>query len=215
MFIHGRKAGGRSIKAALEPLCDPTRPHYLHSGVLSNGGDTAGVWNRDRHRDFTIFANVRNPWDRSVSVYRYSGLGQRIHGHVMGFEEFLHRLPDRRENHHWWLHSRASYSCLLHDDVGPIYDLILHQETLDDDFANLVASLRLPISDVLPHLNAGRRTSHSAALMRSLTGRPSVRGALKAVRHRPPSYRDYYDERTRRMVSQLFEDDIDNFRYTF
>jgi len=215
VFVHGRKAGGRSIKAALAPLCEDER--YLHSGVLSGTVDPrpeVGVWDRERHRGMAIIANVRNPFDRMVSAYRYYGLGGRLHGRTMSFDEFVEARPGR-DRFGVWLHVSASYSTLLVDEDGPMWTHLVRLESIAEDFAGVVEDLGLPIPSGLAHVNpASNKVSDRATLLRYRTGRRSLRGALDALGG-DVGYRRFYSKASRRAVESGFADDLERFGYDF
>jgi len=218
------------------PLCESEA--YLHSGVLSGrywlvndripeptgspgeagrwpeGFENEGFWDREEHAGIAIIANVRNPFERAVSAYRFFGLGQRIVGRRVGFDEFLDRLPEGHGEYQHWVHTTASYSRLLYDEQGPIYTHLIRFETLDDDFGDVVDDLQLPIDSTLEHMNSSdARIGPYRALVRSRTGRLSLRGATSLAR--PNDYRAYYTTYSRRAVEELYSDDLENFGYEF
>ncbi len=151
------------------------------------------------HRYFK-FAFVRNPWDRLVSCYLsklvQGGRGMQLgsYGDVtlrrnMTFEEFagaVCRIPDEMANTHF----RSQYITVCDD--GPnktvLADFVGRLETLDEDFR--VVAERIGLKANLSH-----------------TGRSRSRNSL--------SYRDFYDERLARMVSERYHEDANIFGYSF
>lgn len=216
IFVHGRKAGGKSIREALRPLL--ADEHYLNFGVFSDeasGIGRSGTWDRAAHERYRIFINVRNPWDRAVSNYRYFGLGKRLFGHRVGFAEFLDRLPAFEENPDAWIHTTANYSATVTDEHGPITDAVVRFEHLATEFAELVERFDLRGASSLDHVGPGRaRMPHRSALLRHRSGRPSPLGAFARLTARG-GYRDYYNASTRAVIARRFEEDIDTYRYVF
>jgi hypothetical protein len=216
-FVHGRKAGGRSIKAALSPFVDPEDEHYLHSGVLSGTVDKrpeVGVWDRQALTGVPILANVRNPFDRAVSAWRYFGLGTRTHGRRMGFAEFVAHLPTAEE-HGWhaWMHATCSYSTVLVDADGPMWTHLIRFERLAEDFCAACEAIDIHVQ--LGHLNSGEaHLRRRSALLRAGSGWRTPAGLLRLARQ-GGTYRDFYTVKARRAVEEAFADDLDRFDYSF
>jgi hypothetical protein len=134
------------------------------------------------------FSAVRNPWARAVSLYyRSDGIGIR---NQMSFAEFCEA------------HKNASDTCLhptLHqnqydwlcDETGTnIMDYVYKVEDFETaiDEINALTNGRLGLKN--QELNSNRKSKSK-------------------------SYRDVYDDYTRKLIGQHFEKDIDTFKYTF
>jgi len=173
------KTAGTSMAQALR--CEHViRPHRnireIRDALMSIGL---------RIEDFFKFGFVRNPWDRTVSLYnRNEGIQLRS---KMGFEEFVGWIeyssdtcvfPSKHKNQLDW----------FVDEHGRVLaDFIGTYENLERDWAHVCA--RLGVSVTLPHT---RQNPHNA-------------------RH----YTEYYDQKTRDIIAQKFRVDIEYFGYTF
>ena len=136
-------------------------------------------------RSYFKFGFVRNPWDRTVSMYeRREGLQLR---EQMNFEEFvewmkfasstcIHPGPHRNQLD-WFVDSHGN---LLVDFIGRF-------ESLHQDWA-LIAR-KLGIQRPLPHENKNPR--------------------------RTKPYTEYYTARTRALIAERFSVDIEYFGYRF
>lgn len=189
IYLHTRKCGGSSIIKSFGN--DVTDWDRYNCGTLSKGimpdGKCYGDWHDSLMDDFFIFTSVRNPWDKMVSAYFYSGKGMQIHGRVMGFKEFINNLPRKEDNFTWWIHATANLSDYLYTESGHLAaHKVLRFEKLTEDYNNLMSEL--DYSYKLPHVNKSNR---------------------------PKGYKDIYTEETKGMVAKIFEKDIDNFKYTF
>jgi Sulfotransferase family len=139
------------------------------------------------------FAWIRNPWDRMVSVFANKDPDLLEHARADGlqlaeldFESFLVATLD-----YLHVHLRPQHEFILGVQGGPSINFIGRFEHFPADFAALCAALRergsLAATPQLPHKNAAVR------------------------RH----YRDYYNDRTRKLVAKRYGTDIDHFGYTF
>ena len=141
------------------------------------------------------FAFVRNPWDRSVSYYRFlcqlDLYGPVDPSKAPSFREWI--LSDETSlNPHgpvWWQLRFKKKSQLewLCDEKGELMvDFIGKYENLQRDFETVMQKLNLPCVK-LPHMNS-----------------------LK-----PEDYRSYYDSETREKVGEWFKRDVELFNYSF
>jgi chondroitin 4-sulfotransferase 11 len=177
IFIPVRRAAGTSLSLALGEGED-----LFNRGVLSDG------FYRDieKYRDYFVFTVVRNPWDRIISGYFYSGKGIRFLGRRCSFEEFLENLPNRESNYKWWFHLTRTLTEMLIDRDGKfIADFVIRFENLRKDFKHVCDKLGLRVK--LPHLRA---TGHK-------------------------HYSKYYTEKTFSTVAERFRSDIEYFGYKF
>jgi len=134
------------------------------------------------------FCVVRNPWDRVVSMYKFATKYK------------LNKLYDIRDNLNFLDfcnilndHKNDKYFLASHLQSEWAFDYprpnkILKFENIQEDFEKMAKNANLNLlSNKLPHLND---TEHS-------------------------HYSDYYNRETKLIVYNLFEQDIDNFKYTF
>ncbi len=151
-------------------------------------------WMTQQHFDeYFKFAFVRNPWDRLVSFYRYLGYDWRC-----SFSRFiLYHLPRQFERKNWFLCPQFEF---IHGrDGAAMVDFVGRFESLREDFAT--ACRHIGISDPeLPHVNDSRKPKS---------------GPTQWLKRRTLPYRDMYDARAAKLVSTLYEADIDAFKYTY
>jgi hypothetical protein len=146
---------------------------------------------------FFVFAFVRNPWDRFLSTYKFLEQGgfnetdkkwaEENLSAWDNFEDFVLALENGDNSEHILAekHFRPQAYWLL-DHQGKIkLDYAGRYENLDEDFEYICT--RLGVNCSLPHLN---KSDHSP-------------------------YYNYYNERTKRIVGNLYRQDIRLLNYTF
>lgn len=192
IFIRVPKTASTSVATALNCL-EVGAPHrnigevrqtidaLRQAGRAPEGADLPIDW-FDRYFKFGF---VRNPWSRTVSLYRRQE--GRVLSEQMSFEEFVDWIgfasdtclhPSRHRNQLDWF--TDSDGNVLVDHIGKF-------ETLGADWR--LISERLSVDMPLPHLNDNpARQTH---------------------------YTDYYTDSTRDIIGSKFAVDIDYFGYRF
>lgn len=200
IFIEVPKTGSTSIRAILG---EPTKPHLdilqtrvelesiLHLRYLYDRPDD--VWDPNKvkgivasiFKQYFKFGFVRNPWDRTVSLYERKE-GIQFSGKKT-FEEFVDWInyssdtclhPTQHKNQLDWF--CAGNGKLLVDFIGRF-------ERLDDDWKIVCEQLGIDVN--LPHINKNpTRTRH---------------------------YTEYYTKKTRQIIAEKFSVDIEYFGYEF
>ena len=135
------------------------------------------------------FSTVRNPWARAVSLY-FRKEGVQV-SDALSFAEFIER------------HEHASDTCR---------SSTLHQHQYDwlvDERGDIAVDYVFRIEDIDTEIDRLREMSQGRVLLTPHTY-ANVNQDSKSN-----SYRDMYDDRLRKLVSQRFEKDIDHFKYTF
>lgn len=197
IFIHIPKNAGQSVEAAFGRKWVP--PH-------ARSPENAHLWpdSQSRHtplRAFTkdldlsiyrSFAIVRNPWDRMVSSYKYelklakAGLGShRPNRKLLADGASFADYVAHSEKTTAFLRPQLDWIRLKDKPLGVTH--LLRFESLEQDFTRMALEVGLPFSR-LPHINKTAASAHYSA---------------------------YYDEHTRRMVSELYARDIATFGYVF
>lgn len=155
------------------------------------------------------FCFVRNPWDRTVSFYKYLRY-QRY----CDFNYFVKRILCQTlvRDQKWFYGPQADF--FLNEDGNVVVDYIGRFETLEEDFQTVRQMFNLPLAD-LPHVNKSRSEAWLPVFSVKnvpyfafywLTGK-RIRNAA--------DYRDFYDEESKRVVARIYEKDIDFLKYTF
>lgn len=208
IFFHVTKAAGTSVKAVLEPYAQQPEKFKINRPPRMLGEQinplyemwASSLWHakaRDMQKElseevynnFYKFSFVRNPWDWQVSYYHFI-LKEKDHVR----HELVKSLDGFEEYLEWVISTKNPFpkgatklqKDLITDLEGKIIvDFVGRYETLEADF-DLVCQ-RLNIKASLPCLNKSK--------------------------HR--DYREYYNNRTRKLVEKHFQDDIALFGYTF
>lgn len=160
---------------------------------------------RELYDQYFTFSFVRNPWSRAVSTYKFLGYDR-----IMNFERYLSRqmgylLETKRGA------VMPQYE-MLYDNGEKMVDFIGRFECINEDFAEVCR--RLGFEDtVLPHINKGKQYSNKGLM--SLVKRPGLIFQFTLKRPNFKDYRDYYTEKSKKLVSQIYKDDINCFGYTF
>jgi hypothetical protein len=135
------------------------------------------------------FSIVGNPWDRAVSMYRYTASRKCGDFKAYLFGDFI-----RNEWRHNYRFVRPQFQFLYDDHGNMLVDFVGRFETLQPDF-----------DYVCYRLGIARRTSPQVNRSpEQVDGRISAR-----------SYADYYDNEPREFVADLYKKDIELFGYRF
>ena len=197
VFVHVPKCGGSSIKK-----CNYFN-FWAGDSHLTLEDYHKYIFNSNSYKYYSI---VRNPWSRMLSVYTYwkqmtpnhknyywaKEACRSLRDNKMSFKEFILNLSDRkirfRKTHDPHLempHLKTQCSFLK---VGGEFkmDFVGKMENLQRDFDFICKDIGIPRQD-LPHVN---RSDHKC-------------------------YTEYYDDQTKRVISDLYREDIERFNYNF
>ena len=190
IFIHIPKVAGTSIKQALE-LSGQGHPFW----------DYFAQNHPEQWKSYRKFTVIRNPWDRVVSAFCYAQMKESywhsadtwLHPDYellkdLTFDEFCQLLLDQRDKlkHESWYPQCRWIATKVDGKVVSVVNNILRYESLDEDFAQLVN--QLGADDIkLPHVNKTDRKS----------------------------YREYYNDKTREIIWNVYRADIELFGYSF
>lgn len=209
--IHIPKTGGISVRTALEEA-------YGNLPVLSE--THIGEWDgfdapccsighnslRELYQNDVIpderwdesfrFTFVRNPWDRLFTYYRYIQTVSFQHDDIWtanSFEEFCELLKERHETDPPWfqaLTTRQRLDPQIFWTAGTA-DFVGKLETIEKDWKALCK--RLHINVKLPHLNSLKEYTISSV----------------------DNYQRYYTPKTRKIIEDVYWQDIETFEYKF
>lgn len=211
IFIHIQKAGGSSIQRLFEQL-DPQLETTINIDEAKNrpkhcfASDIEEVIGREKFNNYYTFSVVRNPFDRLVSWYWMLKLRSfeeenpdliETPGDKVNFA-LIDELNKNAQNfdqfvalpkdHRSGLFQRFFFNQLdyVSNDKGVSVNKILRFENLADDFSEFASEVG--ISQELPHMNKTPRKA---------------------------DYHDYYNNKTRKIIEQRYQRDLDYFHYTF
>lgn len=208
IFFHVTKAAGTSVKKALQNYSqEPEQfkirrpPKLLHNQLNplyemwesclwhAKAKEVKKELTEEVYNNFYKFAFVRNPWDWQVSMY-YFILKETSHIR----HELVKSMSGFEEYLEWVIDTKNPYpkgatkfqkDIITDYDGKLIVDFVGRYETLLQDFQYICQVLNIDAST--PHLNSSN--------------------------HR--DYRSYYNGKTRRIVEEYFQEDIELFGYTF
>lgn len=207
IFFHVAKVAGTSIREALKDYAqepdkfkiarppkmlkgkpNPLYEMWFNSFWHAKAKDAKKELSPEIYNDFYKFAFVRNPWSWQVSMYNFM-IKEKIYENNrpwVTFEEYLE----------WVAITKKPYPMgtpkLQKDNITDtngeiIVDFIGRYEDLAQDFQAVCNVLNLQAS--LPHVNQSSHTQRD--------------------------YREYYNEKTKKLVAEQFEEDIKLFCYDF
>jgi hypothetical protein len=207
IFFHVAKVAGLSLRNALRGYTQEPEKFKIKRPLRQRNGQVNplyAMWEsalthataRETQKElgepfnqFYKFAFVRNPWDWQVSMYHF--LLKETTNPRYGLVKSMAGFEDYLE---WVIRTEHPYpkgatklqKDMLADENGQLLvDFVGRFETLAEDFAHVCRVLKLEAS--LPHLNRSHHADYCA----------------------------YYNERTRRLVADYFQADIELFGYTF
>jgi hypothetical protein len=196
IFVHIPKTAGTTITSSLEAFCeilpmeDRTSPYYFHkTATETHEYFVSQNWN---YSDYFKFAFVRNPWDRTVSLYhylnkRYKRLLERdaLHedtyckqiANINSFNDFIGNIDK-------FIPSSYEKYYMVNGTIA--VNFIGKLENLQEDFNIVCDKIGIP-QQKLPHKNS---TKHN-------------------------HYSEYYDDATKQIVAEKYAKDIEYFGYKF
>lgn len=188
IFVHITKCAGISVATSLFGNLGGGHlrvPHYQL------------IFSKREFEEYFKFTFVRNPWDRLVSAFLFLKKGGANKADRQWAHENLSRFADfngfvtgwvGRKNVNKWKHFVPQYKFLCQPGSRtPSVDFIGYFEHLSEDFAYV--QKRLGCHSSLQHLN-------------------KTEGGKK-------DYREYYTEAARKIVADVYQEDIHMFGYNF
>jgi hypothetical protein len=187
IFVHIPKCAGISVFKSL-------------FGNLSCGHKSLAryriMYGPKEFQDYFKFTFVRNPWDRLVSAFFFLKKGGINDSNKKWGEENLARYPDfeafvrqwvTRKNirSHHHFRPQSDFICLEKGRAG--VDFIGYYENLATDFSLICRKLKLNSTLLEANRNSARKQD----------------------------YREYYTAETRRIVGEIYAEDIQLLGYTF
>ena len=176
-------------------LAHLTAHEYVFYHYLSN----------DLFTSYFKFSFVRNPWDRSVSLYRYMGYSS-----IIKFQTFVERyLSKMVESKYYFCKPQINF---LTDNEGNLcVDFVGRFENLQQDFNAICSKINFPSTE-LPHLNKSINLSNFENKFSAFK-----KGWIDFSFYKPSytNYKDYYNSKTESLIADLYQSDIKAFGYRF
>jgi len=197
IFIHIPKTAGEALSKALDIDVQTHKYTFRLEKEIMDKHETITEYMslNQNNIDYFKFAFVRNPWDRAVSLWSYY-LKRNIkpvsdndfETCIKNFETLFCEVPAK-----YYSNSQRKVNLLypqyhfISDWYGNnMLDYIGRFETLQEDFNIVCDKIGIPPQE-LPHTN---QSNHK-------------------------HYTEYYDDKTRAIISQKYAKDIEYFRYRF
>ena len=147
---------------------------------------TCGYTSRPIFDHYFKFCFVRNPWDRAVSMYKY------LANKTETFEEFLTNGPGNPDSKLAYFFKPQTHY-ILDPNKRVKVDFIGNFETLKEDLDSIIT--RLHLNAKLKHVNSSR--------------------AIPSKTNAHCSYRDFYCQKTRKLIEKIYASDAKTFNYEF
>lgn len=196
IFIKTKKTAGSSLETYLKPYCKNgfigerlKEEHLTAQEVKKMVGE-------EKWESYLKIVPIRNPWDQTVSLYFWRKRERPFYYYL--YRWFIQLRFRRLIEHHLtfaeWVHKKWSWVNENRDIMyidGQLDDYqFIRFENLAEDLKKVCARLEIPFDpNGLPHEKAG---------------------------HRPKTaYRAHYNEETKKIVSQAYDLEIEEFGYKF
>lgn len=196
IFIHIPKTGGTSIERALEPTISLEDPDchagHVEGNTLIEGKHWRTIDYQSKFPElfdsYFKFMFIRNPWDRMVSRYEWRRFLAPLKFEGERAEKISNQdFKDFLQKQGAEMFEKWCYVDLMQDSNGhQAIDFVGRFENLQNDFDKICDMIGISCCQ-LPLRNT---TDHN-------------------------HYTEYYDNETRRLVSEKFARDIDHFGYKF
>jgi len=221
IFMHNPKCAGTFIKHF---ILSNTKEDYQQNTDLKKYQDEHDVFGELKiesiiskhninHADFESFTVIRNPWDRVVSMFNF--LGGWKYDYIMKNKKEVHLLDKVKIFHKFYKDEdfeKFIEYCFLAQNIRSFHqgyiENIIDRSSINDKvviknfykqekiFNTMIEISKLIKFDV-KHVHKDWRMNSSRKF------------SLKK------QYRDYYNDNSKKIISKVFEKDIDAFKYTF
>ena len=195
IFVHIPKTAGNSITAALNKTNQIEREERQLSPKIAKHAkafEIKSLLGKNLWNDYFTFSFVRNPWDLMVSSYNW--WRQKAEQRTKRFKKDARKIS--RMDFGQFIHSKYG-RYMINERYGNYYDWLCEHgqiivdyigkvENIDQDWDKICRKNDLEYIK-MPHINKSVRTS----------------------------YRDYYNTKTQKIVTDRFKWGIEKFGYSF
>jgi hypothetical protein len=151
------------------------------------------------------FGFVRNPWSRTVSIYKYMGYSS-----VIDFETFVnYQLPQLMKTANWFVCPQYEF---FYDKDKLLLDFVGKFETIEKDFKTICEKLGFA-DTTLPHVNKSEKEKFKSIKM--IAKDPSLLSKISLKKPFLNNYKEYYTETSKNNIHKMYEKDVDIFEYDF
>ena len=143
---------------------------------------------RNELSNYFSFCVVRNPWDRAVSMYSFAVKENLMRLYGLKSDMTFEEFCNELQDRKNDYSVIASHKQVEWTKGRHPPKVILRFENLQEEFCDMLQEYNIRhISPEIPHKNS---TKHS-------------------------HYKDYYTPETKKIISDIFEEDVDTFKYTY
>lgn len=173
IFVHIPKNAGSSLTKALEEHIHETDKKHFSRSQETKHQSIQEIFSRKNQLNFFkkirpknaiekyyIFAVVRNPFDRVVSLYHYlmkTKIRKEIDG-INSFEDFVYNIKNKDS----WVHSmhtlKPQFEYVVNNKGENIVDRICYFESLNEDLKKVESDLNITLN--VPHKNESDHKSY-------------------------------------------------------
>lgn len=187
IFVHIPKVAGISVTKTI-----------FGQNVNHRSAREYQLFNPKAFKRYYSFTFVRNPWDRFVSAFEFLSHGGRnkkdkiwAEQYIAGlsFDSFMEKIATDsayKKSIMHWQHFRPQVEYVCNQKGKVLVDFVGRFESLEKDFQ--VVCNTLGLEKTLPHLNKTRERA---------------------------SYQSYFSEEQKRIVGDMYQQDIFTFGYRF
>lgn len=225
LFVHIPKTAGQSIENFLLHSLQKDRINHGREYLLCpNDNPSKGperlahltvkdyvkynYLKEEEYNQYFKFSMVRNPWSRVVSFYKFRGFHNLI-----TFNRFVERyLPKYFEKENWFFRPQTDFIFDVNSNL--LVDFLGKFELIETDFKKIIIQFDIPFS-VLPKNNVSQaKKVISKKSVNLIKKHPEIISRLY-FNYREKPYQELYNQNSKKIVSRLYEKDIDLLKYTF
>lgn len=227
LFIHIPKVAGQSIELfflnlsnldwstrenlLLKPNKNPKKgpPRLAH--LKSHEYIDLGHVSKNDFNNFYKFSFVRNPWDRVVSLYKFSKINQSV-----SFKRFVKSILPKLVKDQEWFYGKQ-HDFIYHENQLNV-DFVGKFENLHHDFSTVCNQLNITFEE-LPHKNKSHEDDGLNKIknrVKFLMSNPVETFHFQPDLIKSKDYREYYtSDELIHLIYEMYKEDVEIFNYKF